>query len=53
MWPKIILRLDVSLKLKGKIIEQDKLGGIFQLEIQRINLRSTDWFKAKGLLKPS
>jgi hypothetical protein len=41
-------------KLKGKIIEQDKLGGIFQLEItENKSTRSTDWFKAKGLLKPS
>jgi hypothetical protein len=40
-------------KTQRKIIEQDKLGGIFQLEITENKSRSTDWFKAKGLLKPS
>lgn len=37
---------------KGKIIEQDKLGGIFQLEsIENKFTRSTDWFKAKGFIE--
>jgi phenylalanyl-tRNA synthetase beta chain len=37
---------------KGKILEQDKLGGIFQLETTDNKLNfSTDWFKAKGLME--
>lgn len=37
---------------KGKIIEQDKLGGIFQLGItENKSTRSTDWFKAKGFIE--
>ncbi len=36
----------------GTILEQDKLGGIFQLETSETKAsRSTDWFKAKGFLE--
>lgn len=37
---------------KGTIVEQDKLGGIFQLERQDNKFsHSTDWFKAKGFME--
>jgi phenylalanyl-tRNA synthetase beta chain len=38
--------------LNGKIVEQEKLGGVFQLETTETQLsRSTHWFKAKGLIE--
>lgn len=37
---------------KGKIVEQDKLGGIFQLETSDNKFSySTNWFRAKGFME--
>jgi hypothetical protein len=52
MWPKNYFEVGrVFLKLKGKIIEQDKLGGIFQLEITENKSTFYRLVQSKGFIE--